>query len=223
VEPRLPVPDELSVTAEELEGRVLEASLDLRAMHHGIMALGHEVGLKRLEVMFPEGNLGAKAEREPDGTWSVGPVTSFSLPVFNFGQGASAEARARLEQAYERYTDLAVRIRRSARSAFVESEALGNNSRYLLEVVVPLRSRITEQTQRQFNAMQLGVFQLLEARRREFEAGRRYVETLRDHWVARTRVEALLLGRLPEARFGISGPDSGSTAAMAGNGNSGGH
>jgi len=223
VEPRLPVPAKLGVTAAELEGRVLEASLDLRAMHHSIMALGHEVGLERLEVMFPKGNLGAQADREPDGTWSVGPLTSFSLPVFNFGQAASAEARARLRQAYERYTDLAVRIRRSARSAYVESEASGNNSRYLREVIIPLRSSITEQTQRQFNAMQLGVFQLLEARRHELDAGRRYVETLRDHWIARTHVEALLLGRLTEARFGISSLDSGSTSAMASNGNSGGH
>ncbi len=71
--------------------------------------------------------------------------------------------------------------------------------------------------------MQLGVFQLLEARRRELDAGRRYVETLRDHWIARTRVEALLLGRLPEARFGISSPNSDSTSAMASNGNSRGH
>ena len=199
--------------AEQLESRVLEASLDLRARHHAIVALGHAVGLKRLSVMFPEASAGAKAEREADETWAVGPVASLSLPIFDFGQAASAEARARLQQAYDGYTDLAVRIRRASRAAYVETRTLGNNSRYLLDVILPLRSNITERTQRQFNAMQLGVFRVMEARRRELEAGRRYVETLRDHWIARAKVEALLLGRLPRQRFGISNPGD----AMAAN------
>ena len=223
VQPRLPEPTELKAGAGDLESEVLTASLDLEAMRHGIVALGHEVGLKRLEVMFPEGAVGVTAEREAGETWSAGPLTSLSIPVFDFGQAASAEARARLRRAYERFTDFAVRIRRSARTAFVESETAGNNSRYLREVILPLRAQITEQTQRQFNAMQLGVFQLLQIRRRQIDAGRRYVETLRNHWIARTRLEALLLGRLPQQRFGIADPGGGSMAAMANNGDSGGH
>lgn len=223
VEPRLPMPPELNVPPSDLESRVLAASLDLRAKRHHIVALGHELGLNRLEVMFPDGTAGAVAEREADETWSVGPIASLSLPVFDYGQAASAEARAKLEQAYEAYTDFAIRLRRSARTAYVESKTTRNNSRYLFEVILPLRSRITEQTRRQFNAMQLGVFQLLEIRRREIDAGRRYVSTLRDHWIARTRLEALLMGRLPQQRFGIADPGDGGGAGFMRNGDSGGH
>lgn len=47
---RLPTPEALTVSPGALEKRALEASLDLEAMRHKITALGHEVGLRRLEV-----------------------------------------------------------------------------------------------------------------------------------------------------------------------------
>jgi len=204
VEPRLPAPPPLDLDAASLEKRAVAASLDLRAQRHEIVALGREVGLRRLEVTFAHLDAGAVTEREADESWATGPTLSASVPLFDFGQAVGAAARARLARAYDDYTDLAVRVRRSARRAFVESGTTAENSRYLSEVLLPLRAQITEQTQRQFNAMQLGVFRLLEAKREEIEAGRRYVETLRDHWVARIRLESILLGRLPQVRFGLA-------------------
>lgn len=223
ISPRLPMPAALEVDPADLERRVLEASLDLVAKQHALTALGHKVGLERLEVLFPEGTVGVTAEREAGGEWSVGPMVAFSVPVFDFGGAANASARARVEQAYAEYTDLAVRVRGSARSAYLESESTRNSSRYLLEVVVPLRAQITHATQLQFNAMQIGVFQLLQARRQELDAGRQYVEALRDHWIARTRLESILLGRLPQARFGITSPGTSGEASMSANNNQGGH
>lgn len=223
VEPRLPFPPPLDVDPDGLESAVLASSLDLEAKRHQITALGHALGLERLEVMFPEGAVGVTAAREADGTWGVGPLVSFSVPVFDYGQAASAGARARLEQAYAEYTDLAIRLRRSTRATYLETHAARESSRYFLDVVLPLRASVTEQTQRQFNAMQLGVFQLLEARRRELDAGRRYVEALLAHWTARAQLEALLLGRMPVQRFGISNLQGGGLPGMEGGGSPGGH
>lgn len=222
ISPRLPTPSPLELDPETLESEVIARSLDLRSLQHRIMALGQAAGVERLEALFPEATGGAIAEREPDETWSAGPRASLALPLFDFGQAANAEARARLEQAYARYTDLAVRLRHSVRSAYVESTTSGETSRFLREVVMPLRTRVTERTRLQFNAMQLGVFQLLEARRQELDAARRYVESLRDHWIARLRLEALLLGRLPEMRFGIETPRM-ESAGSVGDGGNGGH
>jgi cobalt-zinc-cadmium efflux system outer membrane protein len=60
-----------------------------------------------------------------------------------------------------------------------------------------LLERIVNETQLQYNAMQLGVFDLLRARERQIQAAAAYVETLRDYWVARTDLGQLLSGRLP--------------------------
>lgn len=185
--------------------------------------LGQSLGLKRLSAMFPEGGASVVADREASQTWASGGAVSLSLPVFDFGQAVSAKVRAHMEQSLYRLTDMAVRVRRSARDAFVAAGVSGNNARHLLDVVLPLRTRITGQTQEQFHAMQIGVFRLLDAKRCELDAGRRYVEELKKHWIARSHVEALLLGRLPATRFGITGPGLGSVSAIVGAGGNGGH
>jgi cobalt-zinc-cadmium efflux system outer membrane protein len=44
--------------------------------------------------------------------------------------------------------------------------------------------------------MQVGVFQLLDARRKQLEAQRDYVNALRDYWRERATLEQLIAGRL---------------------------
>jgi cobalt-zinc-cadmium efflux system outer membrane protein len=68
------------------------------------------------------------------------------------------------------------------------------------EVQLPLREQIVNETQLNFNAMSTGVFQLLQAKRDQIEAGRAYVETLRDYWIARSEADQLLAGRLVRVR-----------------------
>ena len=51
-------------------------------------------------------------------------------------------------------------------------------------------------SQLQYNAMQLGIFQLLQAKRQQINTGILYIETLRDYWLARTELEQILNGRL---------------------------
>ncbi|MGD9713836.1 MAG: TolC family protein, partial [Thermomicrobiales bacterium] len=64
-------------------------------------------------------------------------------------------------------------------------------------VVLPLRSRIVERTQLQYNAMQVGVIQLLQAKQAQIDAGRAYLETVKDYWMARAGLEGALGGALP--------------------------
>ena len=61
--------------------------------------------------------------------------------------------------------------------------------------MLPLRHEITEQTQRQYNAMLVGAFQLLQAKQAEFEAGVASIDALRDYWIARTELEQIQSGR----------------------------
>jgi cobalt-zinc-cadmium efflux system outer membrane protein len=59
--------------------------------------------------------------------------------------------------------------------------------------------------------MLVGVFQLLQAKREQIEAGASYVDALREYWIARTGVEQLLAGRMPETSVGgASSPNHGS-------------
>ena len=72
-----------------------------------------------------------------------------------------------------------------------------DRTRYYRDILLPLRERIVHETQLQYNAMQLGVFELLRAREQQIQAAMAYVDTLLDYWLARTDLEQLLSGRLP--------------------------
>ena len=61
---------------------------------------------------------------------------------------------------------------------------------------MPLSSQISLETQEQYNAMQVGVFQLLVARQQEIQAGRQYIDALLAYWLSRSDYEALLQGLL---------------------------
>lgn len=68
---------------------------------------------------------------------------------------------------------------------------------YYRDILLPLVERVLNETQLQYNAMQLGVFDLLQARGQQIRAAMAYIDTLRDYWLARTDLEQMLNGRLP--------------------------
>ena len=55
------------------------------------------------------------------------------------------------------------------------------------------------ESQLQYNAMQLGPIQLLRAREQQIEMAVAYVEALRDYWLARGDLGQILSGRLPDS------------------------
>ncbi len=63
--------------------------------------------------------------------------------------------------------------------------------------VIPLREKITAESQKHQNFMLIGVFQLLQAKRDEIHAYREYIEAFRDYWVFRAELERAVGGRLP--------------------------
>jgi cobalt-zinc-cadmium efflux system outer membrane protein len=72
-----------------------------------------------------------------------------------------------------------------------------------MNAVLPLRHRIVEQTQLEYNAMQVGVFPLLQAKQAEIDAGREYVEALQQYWLQHVELERAAGGRLQQD----SGPE----------------
>jgi cobalt-zinc-cadmium efflux system outer membrane protein len=63
--------------------------------------------------------------------------------------------------------------------------------------VIPLRQRMVAETQKHVNAQDVSVFVLLQAKQAEIEAGKSYVDALRDYWVARIELERATGGQLP--------------------------
>jgi cobalt-zinc-cadmium efflux system outer membrane protein len=147
-------------------------------------------------MLLPELHSGPKGERN-EGSWDVGPTLEFPVPLFDQGQARIGRAVAELRRAQQEYYALAVRIRSTARAVQDRMEGAGDRALYYRDILLPLHERIVNEAQLQYNAMQLGPLQLLNAREQQIETAAAYVEALREYWLARTETEQILVGRLP--------------------------
>jgi outer membrane protein, heavy metal efflux system len=192
---RLGDPDEGST--ENLETRAVERSLELAAIRHRFSAAARRTNLARTQGLLPELKAGVTFERE-GGEWGYGPVAELEIPIFYQGQGEIARAQSEMRQQEQLYVAMGVRVRAAMRAVQARASTARERAVYLKDVLLPMRERILNDTQLQFNAMNTSVFQLLIARRDQIEAGRAYVETLREYWLATADLEQLRAGRIPE-------------------------
>lgn len=179
-----------------LEQRAVAKSQDLVILRERMKITAARAGIDETELVLPELELGVASEREPDGLWNVGPAIAVALPIFDWGQARRAAAQAHLRQLWNEYTAKAVDLRSTVRTARHRLLTARGQSEYYRQVVLPLAQQITLETQLQYNAMQLGVFQLLQAKQREIRVRHRYILSQRNYWIARTELEQILAGRM---------------------------
>lgn len=216
--PRLPNPVPFDVTCQDFERNAVARSLDLEVARVSATRAAARLGLARPFAIYDEADIGVSGEREVSGEWTVGPAFSVPIPLFNQGQAAVMGAQANLRQAQERYAAVAVEIRAESRAVHRRVTLLYAQAQHYVQVVLTLRHQIVEETQKQYNAMQVGAFQLLQAKQQEIEAGAAYVATLRDYWLARTDADQIASGARVrfdrferDARHGVQGRGPGGT------------
>jgi len=193
---------------ETIEGKAIANSIDLALARQNLMTLGSRYGVAQVISVIPELELGAEAERD-ERVWAIGPAVALPIPLFDQGQARRAGARAAIVKAQDEYAALAIRVRSAARMERVRLLRARERVLYYRNVILPLTKEILEQTLLEYNAMQIGVFRLVDAKEQQITAGQRYIEALRDYWIARARVDQLLDGRLPAETTG----DAGTTAS----------
>lgn len=95
---------------------------------------------------------------------------------------------------------VAIEARSEVRENYAALRAAYDIARYQQQVVLPASQAVLEETQREYNGMLMGVYDLIDDTRESIEAGREYVETLRDYWIAEAELAQSVGGRLPEQR-----------------------
>ncbi len=196
-------PEQLAAQGD-LEREAVASSLDLDALRWSLEAAGQEVGLARMKSFLPDLGLGVGAERE-GAFLGVGPIATLSIPLFDWGSGERAAAWARVRRLQHRYTGVALDMRAATRAARARLVATHQRAVRMRTTVLPLRERLVDESFRQFNAMNVSTFELITSRREHIEAEERYIDALRDYWVAQTEVDQLRAGSLPGAWRGDGG------------------
>ncbi|WP_433933160.1 TolC family protein [Sorangium cellulosum] len=211
-------------TPPRAETQAVRASLELAELRSRLDAAAGRAGALRAEGWVPDMSVGVRGERElPESgeadahPWVIGAGLRVALPLFDRRSGAQAAQAAEFDSLLERYHGRAIDIRsalREARNRLVSAHA---RARHQEGVVVPARRRVLEQTLLQYNAMQVGVFQLLDAQRGQLDAELAAVEALREYWTAKAAFDALLAGRLVDSG-GADAPAAMPRASGAGEG-----
>lgn len=183
--------------AEALVATSLEKRVDL-AM------LGREIELQRLGLdmdkkwFLTTGVVGVETERSSDGVQSTGPHFSVELPIFHQHQAAYARREAQIRQAEDRLAGRRGAARAEVRIA-AERMALARRAAHRYErSIVPLRQKIVGLTQAEYNAMIVGVPDLLTAKSVETRVGIEQARAVQDYWTARADLERAIGVKLPD-------------------------
>lgn len=190
---RLPDPDGTAPSPETLAQHAREASLALSAARSQAEAAATAAGLSNVESLIGHVEIGGLFERE-DGDWTDGYLIEAELPLFTLGHPQRARKRIMAEAALDRLAQLSTDIDAAARMLAREAATAGDQARYVRETLLPTSQDALDGVMAEYNAMQIGVFDLIGAFETHIGAGRAYVDALARHHTARVRLDQLLAG-----------------------------
>lgn len=214
--PDIPEPESLP---DDIERAAVERSLTLAAGRWQVEAAAIRAGLTDRTALLEFLEVGVEASRE-EGLWGLGPTFQLPIPLFDQGQARRALASSEVRRAVHEHYATAVEVRAAARAARDRLIAAREIALHHRDVLVPLRHRIYRETLLDYNAMQIGAVQLIQVRQAEIDAGRRLIEALRDYWLARGEMDAILAGGSAPGDLGAneSSLESGAPAGAAAGG-----
>ena len=181
----------------DVESRAVAASLDLQAHRAGLQALAQQSGLDSWRGWFPELGLGISGLKNTGGKLVIGPRGEFVLPLFDRGTAVRAGNAARLQAGMHEHVQLGVEVRSAARLLRDRASLLADRARFLREVHLPHRAEVVRTTLQTYNAMQIGVFEVLLQQQLQLTDQRDHVGTLRQAHLARLDLQQLLAGSQP--------------------------
>lgn len=197
--PDLPATDPVFDRAESL---AVARRLDLAAMRWDIEALAQSHAITVNWRWIPLIDVGFDTEKDTDGSRVTGPSVAIQVPLFDRGQAKVAHSEAALRQAENQMKALAIDIAFEVRVARNRLEVARSIAERYRDTIIPLRERIVAESQRHFNYMLVGAYQLLQARSDEVDAYAGYMEAVRNYWVAYSDLERAVGGQLAPAGVG---------------------
>lgn len=218
----LPAVAEAPALDGDLERQALAANLGLLERRQRLEALARRASWTRNAGWIPDVSVDVHGlQGDPtndaaplDQDWRFGAGINVELPLFDRGQGTATSLDAEFDALLEAYYGLAVDVRSAAREVRSRVVSAHARARQYQDVILPAQRRVTEQTLLQYNAMQLGIFELLEARRAELRAELEYVDTLREYWTAIAALDALRAGQ--HALLAAEGSEPGAVSSLGG-------
>ena len=196
---RLPELPAQEIVLDHLESSAIAQRADLAAATEQHRTLVYAVNLGKTSRWFGVLNLGVDVARLKDGHIAVGPNLSIELPLFDQRQAVIARLEAMERAAASTERAVAIDIRADVNAVRARLVAARRTVEFYSKTILPTRRNLSRLAQVQYDAMLLGVYQLLQLKQQEVTAMSEYLDALRDYWIARSDLERAVGGRLPLA------------------------
>lgn len=194
---RLPDPPAEEAPLEHLEQTAIENRLDLAAGRRSVQAMESALTLAKTTRWVGKVDVSVDAGRlRGSHHYSFGPSVAIEIPLFDQRQAAIAKLEAMTRKNEDDLQALAIDIRADVRASRAKLMAARATVADYARTIIPLRESIVKYSQQQYDAMLLGVYQLLQARQAEFTAYADSIAALRDYWIARSELERTIGSRL---------------------------
>jgi outer membrane protein TolC len=151
-------------------------------------------------------------ESETGNARKNGYEITLEVPIFDWGSARIARGEAQYRQALARAAEAAVVARSEVRVSYAAYRSAFDLAKHYRDEVVPLRKRIAEETTLRYNAMLIGVFELLADAREQVASVNAAIEATRDFWLADN---ALQLALAASADRAITPPSRATPTAAA--------
>jgi outer membrane protein, heavy metal efflux system len=179
-----------------LERLAISQRLDLQAEYLRVTSQAKNLGLTKSFRLLGALDFGVESERETDSQTRTGPRFAIELPIFNQGQARIARGEAALRQAQDKFAALAIDIRSQIRELRDELMSKREIARFYQEELLPGQRRILNESLANYNAMEIGNFELFTTKAEEARTEREYLEAARDYWITRAELERAVGGNL---------------------------
>jgi cobalt-zinc-cadmium efflux system outer membrane protein len=205
VETEAPLPPETVFVETELVDLAISSSLEVATARKLVQREEYALELKH-DWWLETASVGVETERASAGGYQTGPDFSVELPIFDQKQAVFARQAAQIRQARRRLANTEDGVRQEVRTALDRMNTAAQISRYYASEVVPLRQQMSVMTEKRYQGMLVGVFELLTAKSEEADATSAAVRARQDFWNAASDLELALGGRVPLSSHSQSPP-----------------
>jgi cobalt-zinc-cadmium efflux system outer membrane protein len=147
-----------------------------------------------------DGEAGLSGEKDAEGSKVLGPTIAGALPLFNYGQADRARLSSLYRQKVASLHALTIEIEsevRLAREKVIAHRAIVETYQ---QQALPLQREVVSMSQRFYNAMALGVYTLLDAKKHELHMQMGSLMALKEYWASQVALNRAVGGALPILR-----------------------
>src|ERR1700723_1759804 len=184
-----------------VEGALLQNRLDLQLMRMHMDELQRRLKLTRSTRFVNVLDAGAKRVQQGsrDAPYERGYTITLEVPIFDSGSARVKKSEALYAQAVDRFAQAAIDARSQIRLAYANYHAAFELAKQQRDEVLPLRNAIAQENLLRYNASQISIFELLSGAREQAAGFDGYIQRLRDFWIAKSQLDAALLGNVGAA------------------------